>query len=112
MQLDEDGMIRVSRASEPSVTWWKIRVRNVWAHLYRSAEQEEGQVEEREAWYQVLILRHGPPMVPVLNVHHHHVDHETHDGEAKNQADYERILPPDGEKETVRDHVSLAAWLR
>lgn len=87
--------------SEPAVTRLKIRVGNVRAHLYRSTEQEEGQVEGREAWDQVLILRHRPPVVLVLTVQHHHVDHETHDGKAKNQADYERIPPPDGEKEAV-----------
>lgn len=40
-------------------------------------------------------------MIVVLTVHHHHVDHETHDGEAKHQAEDERVLPPDGEKETM-----------
>lgn len=70
-------------------------------HLYRCTEQEEGQVEEREARYQVLLFRHGPPMVVVLRVHHHHVDHETHDREAKHQAEQERVLPSVGEKETV-----------
>lgn len=64
------------------------------AYLNRCAEQEEGQVEEGEAGQQVLLLRHGAPVFFVLTVHHHHVDHEAHHGQAENQAEEERVLPP------------------
>lgn len=48
-------------------------------------------------------------MIVVLTVHHHHVDHETHDGEAKHQAEDERVLPPDGEKETIGGSCSYSS---
>lgn len=35
-------------------------------------------------------------MLLVLRVHHHHVDHEAHDGEAKDQAKQEGVPPPGG----------------
>lgn len=61
------------------------------AHLDRCAEQEEEQVEEREAWDQgrvsVGLLRTGRD---------HHVDHQGHDGEAEDQAEQEGVPPSGG----------------
>ena len=63
-------------------------------YLHRCTEQEEGQVEEGQAGQQVLLLGHGASMLLVLTVHHHHVDHEAHDGQAKDETEQEGVLPP------------------
>lgn len=62
--------------------------------LHRCTEQEEGQVEEGEAGQHVLLLGHGAPVLLVLTVHHHHVDHEAHDRQAENKAEQKGALPP------------------
>lgn len=65
------------------------------SHLHRGAEQEKGQVEKGETWQQVLLERHGATTVfLVLTVHHHHVDHESHDGDPENKAEQKGVLPP------------------
>ena len=66
----------------------------LFSYLHRCAEQEEGQVEEGQARQQVLLLGHGAPVLAVLTVHHHHVDHEAHDREAEDQAEQEGASPP------------------
>ena len=63
-------------------------------NLDRSAEQEEGQVEQGEAGQQVLLLGHGASVLLVLAVHHHHVDHQPHHRQAEHHAEQEGALPP------------------
>lgn len=71
-------------------------------HLHRGAEQEEGQVEEGEARQQVLLGGHGATVLLVA-VHHHHVDHEAHDGQTEDQAEQEGVFPPGRTDVSVTD---------
>lgn len=63
-------------------------------YLYGGTEEEEGQVEDREARQQVLLRGHGSSVVFMLTVHHHHVDHQTHHRHTKHQTQQEGALPP------------------
>lgn len=55
-------------------------------HLDRCAEHKEKQVKDGEARKYILLGGHGAPVFLVQVVHHHHVDHETHHRQAKDQA--------------------------
>lgn len=77
-------------------------------HLDWGTEQEKDQVEERESRQHVWHFRHGSSMFSMLLVHHHHVDHQTHDGDAKQQIEQESLTPTAGTGHRVKFRCNMA----
>lgn len=62
-------------------------------HLHWCAEHKEEQVEDGEARQYVLFSGHGASMFLMQVIHNHHVDHEAHHRQAKDQAQQKGVLP-------------------
>lgn len=79
-------------------SFWHNKIADAFFYLHRCTEQEKSQVKKREARQDVLLHRHWASVLFMLAVHHHHVDHEAHGGQAENKAEQEGVFPPGKEK--------------
>lgn len=77
-------------------------------HLDRGTEQEKDQVEERESRQHILHFCHGSSMFSMMLVHHHHVDHQTHDRDPEQQIQQERLTPTAGTRHKVTFGFNMA----
>lgn len=60
-------------------------------HLDKGTQDKEDEIEDGQSRNDVAVQDHG---LVGLMAGHQHVDHETHDGDAKHQAAQERLPPP------------------